>query len=157
MSFETRTGKSFDVKVDNDDVSKLLWFGWHLNAYGYVVARDKRTPRTGPLYIQMHRYVMDAAPDEVIDHQFGDQLDNRKSKLRRADRQGNGHHRVVLGKKNKSGKIGVYYSSKRSKWIAQIKVGYRMKYLGGYDTFDEAVIVRQAAELEYCNGFNPEA
>lgn len=153
---KTKTGKEFETKVDVDNVDRLKNFNWYQNAYGYVVAKDPADPRPGPrLFI--HRVVMGAAEDEVVDHEYGDTLDNRRSKLRKTNRQGNGQHRVKLSRKNRSGRTGVRRSPKGDRWVAVIKVGYESVWLGTHDTYEEAVAAREAAEQIYCGEFSPKA
>lgn len=47
-------------------------------------------------------------------------------------------------KTNKSGKAGVFFDKKREKWT----VTYRGKYLGIFNSFEDAVVAREAAENE---------
>lgn len=49
---------------------------------------------------------------------------------------------------NKSGKTGVFYNKKIGKWETYIWKEYKKTNLGYYEDYDEAVKVRQAAELE---------
>ncbi len=50
---------------------------------------------------------------------------------------------------NSSGKTGVSFHTKTNKWQATIGVDSKSIYLGVYDSFEEAVNVREAAEIEY--------
>ena len=54
-------------------------------------------------------------------------------------------------KNNTSGVKGVCWDKRGSRWLAHIKVDYRRKHLGYYDTILEAAYVRYAAEQ--CLGF----
>lgn len=47
------------------------------------------------------------------------------------------------------GKSGVYFRRDRNKWQAQIRVGAKTKYLGLYDTKEEALNARKDAEYLY--------
>ena len=59
----------------------------------------------------------------------------------------------TMYKTNTSGLRGVYYSSKRHKWIAQIMFKKKCYYLGGYDSLDDAAKVRAAAEEKVFGDF----
>jgi hypothetical protein len=54
---------------------------------------------------------------------------------------------------NTSGVMGVIYKSKANKWEARIAVGGETRYLGSFDTLEEASAARLAAEQE--RGFHP--
>lgn len=49
---------------------------------------------------------------------------------------------------NKSGRTGVYFRESTNKWYARISKEKRNYNLGEYSTFEEAVAVREKAELE---------
>ena len=59
----------------------------------------------------------------------------------------------VMYKTNTSGVRGVYYSSKRNKWIAQIMFKQKCYYLGGYDRIEEAAQARAEAEEKIFGDF----
>lgn len=56
---------------------------------------------------------------------------------------------------NTSGKTGVSFMKSKGKWRARISVETKEIHLGLFDTFEEAVIARESAELKYY-GFNKE-
>jgi len=86
-------------------------------------------------------------PDE-IDHINGDRTDNRLVNLRDVDRSENMRN-VKLPKNNRSGVIGVFFDNTVNAWAASIyKVG-RTSHLGHFQSFDEAVAARRAAEVEF--------
>jgi hypothetical protein len=56
----------------------------------------------------LHRIVMDALPDDLIDHKNGNPLDCRKENLRRSNKRGNSHN-IRHSKNQKQGKYkGVF-------------------------------------------------
>lgn len=59
----------------------------------------------------------------------------------------------VMYKTNTSGVRGVYYNSKRNKWIAQIMFQKKCYYLGGYDRLEDAAKVRAVAEEKIFGDF----
>lgn len=85
---------------------------------------------------------------EEIDHINGDQLDNRWSNLRYASHAQNGHN-TGLRRNNTSGIKGVSFDTKRGRWVAMITENGKQRSLGRYETMEEAVAVRRAAEEAY--------
>jgi len=85
-------------------------------------------------------------PTVEIDHIDGDRGNNHPDNLREATRQVNARN-CALGKDNTSGAKGVFWSC--GKWRATIL----KKSIGRFDTFDEAVVARKAAER--LHGFHP--
>lgn len=77
-----------------------------------------------------------------VDHRNAIKDDNRWANLRLATCSENMHNQ---GKRrhNKSGYKGVCWHRGARKWVAQIKVDWKIKYLGLYDT-------PQAAHAAYC-------
>lgn len=148
----TKTGKEFETKVDRDVEAWASQFNWYQNAYGYVVAKDPNDPRPGPRLF-LHRAVMDAEVGETVDHELGDTLDNRREKLRSATKKTNGQNRIRLSQANSSGLTGVRRSPNKKRWVANIKVDYRTLYLGTFDTKDEALAARLAAESKHFGEF----
>lgn len=88
----------------------------------------------------------------IIDHINGDPGDNRLENLRNVSQVENGGN-SKLRKNNTSGVMGVAWESRRNKWLARIHINYRNRHVGYFDTFDEAVAARKAAEAKF--GFHP--
>lgn len=56
-------------------------------------------------------------------------------------------------KDNSTGRTGVNWHKKNSKWTASIRFDNKSIYLGSFEYFEDAVIARELAELEYY-GYN---
>lgn len=82
-----------------------------------------------------------------IDHVNGDRLDNRWSNLREVDSAEN-RRNMGLSLNNKSGVRGVYWYPRYEKWEVTIRINRKHYYLGRFEDFDEAVVVRKNAEKE---------
>lgn len=86
-------------------------------------------------------YVYGEWPSGDIDHINGDTSDNRIANLRDCTRSQNllnqGKH-----KNNKSGNKGVFYDSRRNKWVAKSQINRRQAYLGSFES-------KAAASLAY--------
>lgn len=75
-------------------------------------------------------------PKENIDHINGDRSDNRISNLRDVDQFINMQNQRKGSSRNKSGLLGV--SPWKGRWKAEIFVSGKKKYLGLFDTANEA-------------------
>lgn len=83
-----------------------------------------------------------------IDHINHDRIDNRIENLRLANRSINCHNLSMM-KNNTSGVTGVSYEQKVGKWRAQIRSKLKYRFLGYFDTFEEAVTARKQAETKF--------
>lgn len=114
--------------------------GDYVNYYGY-------NNKAGLL----HRHLTNCPKGMTADHIDGDIFNTRQSNLRVCTQRQNGKNRKD-NKNNKSGHKGVCrirYPSGIYKWKAAIKVDYIQHNLGFFDDYDEAVRVREEAELKY--------
>lgn len=87
-----------------------------------------------------------------VDHINGDTLDNRIANLRLASHAQNGHN-TGLRRNNKSGVKGVSWVASRQKWVATITENGKMRSLGRFEDFDDAVAARRTAEEAYHGSF----
>lgn len=85
----------------------------------------------------LHREIMSAASDVQVDHIDGNGLNNARSNLRIATRSENSRNRR-LDVDSSSGLKGVYYDHARHKWIAKIRYDGRQRYIGRFNSADEA-------------------
>ena len=87
-------------------------------------------------------------PGMEIDHKNSIRNDNRIENLQELT-----HHdniiKQTISKNNKTGYRGVYFNNKYKKFGAQIKINYKNKKLGYFDTAEEAYEARKLAELKY--------
>lgn len=83
-----------------------------------------------------------------IDHINGVKTDNRWKNLRDVTRQENCKN-MALRSDNTSGAVGVSWSSKDKRWIAQIWHQKTKKHLGQFKEKSSAIAARKKAEREY--------
>ena len=101
----------------------------------------------------VHRVIyrmMTGQEPQLIDHIDGDRANNRISNLRSVNPTESVKNRRVA-KNNTSGAIGVQRHN--GKWRVRIQANRTNIELGYFDTFDEAVAARKAAEIEHA--FHP--
>lgn len=108
---------------------------WDL--YGY------KTTRIGKKSFKIHRlawlYVHGVWPVGDVDHINGNRSDNRIENLRCVSRQINLQNRRNAGSQNKStGLLGVHLSKGRNRFCAKISVDNKTRYLGVFDSPQEA-------------------
>ena len=133
---------------DKEDYYKIAPYTWGTDAYGYIVAhyRDSNGERKS---IKMHRLVMDVTDPKIfIDHIHHNLADNRKEELRIVTHSENLQN-TKLSIVNTSGHTGVYYNSINHNWRALIGLNNKIIDLGSYPTKEEAIRVREEAEIKY--------
>jgi len=96
----------------------------------------------------LSRIILDTPNGLVADHINQNTLDNRRSNLRIATIAQNAQNQM-LQRRSSSGVRGVYYQTDRKKWHATIKLNGKKKFLGLYDTLEEAEKVTKNARKEY--------
>lgn len=83
-------------------------------------------------------YIYGEWPSGCIDHIDGDRLNNSIDNLRVADLSVNNSNRSVLQGNNTSGLTGVAYHRTHKKWQSSVYANGKRKYLGTYETKEEA-------------------
>ena len=148
--------------VDAADAERVQQFTWHAVTKKatpgiYYVQRTVRlTPgRKGKKgSISLHRFIMGCEPGDgkVVDHRFGNPLDNRRSNLRVTDTRGNSTNITSSKRQKLGGYKGVTWHPKAQKWQASICAGdlrpngkRKQLYLG---LFDDPVEAAKAYDRE---------
>jgi hypothetical protein len=106
-----------------------------LTKMGYI--RISINDRDYMAHIIVWLYVYGAMPDMEIDHKNNDGSNNRVDNLRLSTRQDNERNKLK-SVKNKTGFKGVFWDKRNNKWLAQIVINKKCKYLGMYMTPEEA-------------------
>lgn len=93
------------------------------------------------------------APEGMeIDHIDGNGLNNSIANLRCVDKVNNQRNRR-MNPRNTSGKTGVFFCNTANKWAVQIGLNNHRKFLGHFDSLEEAIQARSNAEVKY--NFHP--
>lgn len=117
------------------------------------VAHGYRCGRLNRDYVMAHRIIWKLVTDIdpiQVDHIDGDRSNNRWENLRNVTASEN-RRNTARRSNNTSGVVGVHWNKQIKKWSAVIVL--KTVYLGAFDSFDDAVAARKAAEVEY--GFHP--
>ena len=110
--------------VDRHYLDKVEKYKWGLHQGGYVITVvDKKR-------LRLHHLILPRKKGFEVDHQFGNKLDNRKSKLRYATHQQN--------MRNRKNAKGYSWDKQREKFRAEIKVDGKSIYLGLFDREKDA-------------------
>lgn len=96
----------------------------------------------------LHREIIDAKSEELVDHINGNTLDNRIENLRICTRAENQRNRGKQ-KNNTSGYKGVFWDKQRQRWLVQIRYLGKSINLGRTDDLVEGAHIydRKALEL----------
>lgn len=132
--------------VDEADMHLVAGVNWYLSKTGYVRRATRVNGRQGT--VDIHRLIIECPPEHCIDHADRNKLNNRRSNLRVATNSLNQANRV--SKRGENSIKGVTFIKKCNKWQAAIKNGGKDKYLGLFDTAEQAhEAYMNAAEQAY--------
>jgi hypothetical protein len=137
--------KDLEVLVDEDNWHELSNISWYINTNGYIFNKK---------FGLMHRYIMKAKDDEIIDHINKKKDDNRRSNLRIASSGLNNHNKTKS--KNASSKyFGVSYNKNEKKWVSIITYKGERDYIGLFkDEIDAAKAYNAKAIFYYKENAN---
>jgi len=129
--------RGFIAIVDDEDFERLSQNRWCYDGKRHAVRRGSKFSDGHQRIIYMHRDVIGATPEFVVDHINGNGLDNRKCNLRMCTVMENSRNQR-LGARNTSGFKGVHFHKGGQKWQAYIKHHGKRYHLGMYNTPEEA-------------------
>jgi hypothetical protein len=140
----------WSMLIDTADLPLVADRTIYLGDNGYAYYSTWSDGRSTPHLV--HHLILPARAGRHVDHRNGDKLDNARANLRYVTYQANQVNRRTLNRNNTSGVRGVGYVPKLSPlrpWRAQIMVNRRMIHLGLFESKDEAIAARRAAELDH--------
>lgn len=99
--------------------------------------------------MSMHRYIMNAPKDKVVDHIDGNGLNNRRSNLRICVIRENVHN--CRGRYKTSKYKGVHWNKKAGKWVSSITEKGKYRFLGHFkNEIEAAKVYDKAAKKSFC-------
>ena len=138
---------------DLEDEKYLLNKYWYEDSHGYLIHCYVENGKNH--YVKFHRLIMNALPNEYIDHINQQKNDNRKINLRKCSHKENDRNKGLCIT-NKSGITGVCWDKSRDKWSSQITVDTKTIHLGRYDEINDAIKSRLKAEIQYFKEYAPQ-
>jgi HNH endonuclease len=131
------------AKVDLADLHLVLHDFWGCSS-------SCRYARRASDKVPMHRIILGLPPGRIpeVDHRNGDGLDNRRSNLRIATPPENGPNQRPQRRATSSRFKGVSWHDASHAWMAKITVRGDQRYLGCYQTEEEAALVYNTAARE---------
>jgi hypothetical protein len=121
------------VLFDQEDLFTVINTKWYISEAGYVANSN---------HGYLHRIIMDAPADKVIDHLNSNKLDNRKCNLRITDQSYNTQNSMKA-------KFKGVYDTKRSvsRYEAYIHFNYEKIYLGVGSSLEAAAVKYDMAAI----------
>lgn len=131
VSLVGKYGAGRAALIDDADACAVGRFQWFVSVQGYPAARiNKRT-------VTLHRFLMGRHGSLHVDHINRNKLDSRRSNLRWVPCAVNTANSGVR-RNSSTGFKGVRRAHKGNKWHAQIRIGGRCRFLGAFDTPEQA-------------------
>ena len=132
--------KGYEAIIDAADVPLVAGTNWHAR----VAKRRDGSVRTvyaardwGDVKQQMHRLLLNAPSEVEVDHEDCNGLNNRRANLRVATRVENSFNRRIRYDST-SGAKGVTWLKPQQKWMAQIRAHGTPRYLGLFESLEDA-------------------
>ena len=140
-------GNGLMALIDDEDLARVEQLTWRVREDGYVQRTWIENGRT--CHELLHRFVMNAAEDEVVDHEHGDRWDCRKENLRIATLSQNAANRPTTSKERAWKGICPH----GNRWKARIKLEGQSVYLGSFQTPEEAAYAYDVAAKRLFGSF----
>lgn len=128
--------------IDTEDFESVKSYNWHQSGAGYVMAVIPELP--GQSQTLLHRFLLNADPESIVDHRDRDRLNNRKSNLHAGTQSENMHN---MGPRKGKAVRGVTLRKDTGRYSAHITCQRQQYALGCYDTEQEAAEAYDIAAL----------
>lgn len=146
--------KGYEAVIDAADVSLVadrFWLVRISGQTGYAQSADYSTGKCKTLLL--HRVLLGAPDEFLVDHIDGDGLNNRRANLRLCNRSQNAQNRAAPSHSS-SGIKGVCWNARDQRWRAHIQVSPTLRlHLGNFLSKDAAAAAYAAAAVKYHGDF----
>ncbi len=135
--------KGYVATIDVADIPLVWGYNWSALPHGNTVyAKAAQTVDGVRRAVVMHRLLLGFSHGDGRegDHRDGNGLNNRRNNLREATRTQQVHNRGSAGSTT-SRYRGVFWVPKRGKWCAKCTIAGKRRYLGHFDSEEEASAV----------------
>ncbi len=139
-----KEGPPLEALIDTCDLEKMQQFPyswtakWEPKSHSfYVAGKGKRIKGSPRPYYLLHRFLLDAPKDMVVDHINHDTLDNTRENLRLITR-GQNTQNLRIYKNNSSGVRGVYWCKRSNIWMARVISNQKYYHIGSFKRIEEA-------------------
>jgi AP2 domain len=135
--------------IDDQDEALMSAHSWYREKHGktFYAMTNLGHGRKNRKTIRMHRLILPGIPR--IDHWNGNGLDNRRENLRPCSSTQNHQNIRDLYANNKSGFKGVHFDRARSRWVAQIRVNGKQRFLGRFPSAEQAAAAYDSAAKKF--------
>lgn len=99
--------------------------------------------------ITLHNWITETPKGLMVDHIDHNGLNNTDDNLRIVTNAENQQNRISANSSSKSGVRGVVWKKSINKWIATIKINQVMKYIGQFESVEEAKTAVIKARAKY--------
>lgn len=140
--------------VDDDVFEWASKFNWHAGKRKNTTYAIRTIKRKGKTFkILLHREILQAPKDLQVDHRDGEGLNNLRENLRLATSAQNKYNMHNRRKGKTSRFKGVMRHHTAPKWMARIQTAGSVKYLGLFESEEDAARVYDQAARQYFGEF----
>jgi len=148
--FKRNDGTYLETLIDTEDLPKVqsLEHSWCAYFHKHTQSAYVRGYSPGKR-VMLHRLIIDAPTDYVVDHINHDTLDNRKANLRVVDTATNSQNRRGAMERSKTGIRNVHWDKSKTKWRVELRANCRRIYVAYSDDIVKAEKLAIEAREKY--------